>query len=503
MLYPRLKIELFEHINEQTSIVGSDITDMVTSDASAGIETTKDIFTVKLINHRNSIGGRTVFLGKSEDVNNRFRINDDFKIYGWYGAQPTKLDDALLLYGTLNSYDYNVNESNFSVVLRGANRTEEMLNTFTPFSSYVGVGTITTPPKIIKQMIKRLRQTNTKHVLYADLDDDINPESSLVFKYTGSVGGLHAFKSGAYDSLGSLQSGSESYTFPEINYNETWKPIYFNVEKLSLPKYTDDTSVGTYMFYIRTLEVLKEYRAEAGSVINDLVWKPLSVNTTGSVNEGTDMFAYGLGFDKEGIINTLIADCGTDLEGHGILGIAYNLDSIGKNGVKTDYYSESRRVFSSLHKEEINVGSTAGSTIDENGYPNSFGAGWTMLFGTRDDTGSPIGNPIDVTSKKEFNSELRNEARWVGVKEAQAIVDVLGKIRLRLSYELENGSNNFSPGDLREYVATTLGWDGTSTNQSKLLRIRDWTHTMDANGWNTKIIAKEDEEVVSTLLGND
>lgn len=498
MKYPRLKVELFRFLDGNVSVTGSDVTDMIDFDVNAGIETTKDVFSFRLNNPL--VGGSiSNYLGRGEPVNNQFRVNDDFKIYSWYGSQqPTNIDESLVLFGTLQSYGYDVSSSQRRINIRGANRTEELLSTMTPFSALENVGSINQCHTIIKQMIKRLRQFNPTKKLYASLNN-VSDTSSDVFRLTGSVGGIQAFQSRAYDIDGNLIAGSENFQFPAISFNETWKPIYLNIEKLSSPEYTEDDVGGTYIFYIETLPVLGQFKADVGSVIDHLVWKSVSLLTTSVLTEGTDFHSYTVGFDKNDVINTLIVDAGTDLKGAGIIGIAYNLESVGKLGPKTKYYSESRRVFSLIHQDEINAGSAAGSTFTESGYPDGFP--WLMLFEERDSFGSYNGSELDATDSTDFNNFLRNESRWKAVNEAQKIVDRLGEERLRLDYNLELGSNNFVPGQLNEFIIKTFGWLGSpETDPSKKLRIRDWTHTWNNTGWNTRIVAREDEKVILDQL---
>lgn len=484
-LIPQYRFELYKKVGEKdhsvTPILVNGFNDI---SYRGGIETTKDIVSIKFSNQRVNGSAYNTFLGKANREDNVFGIDDEIKLYFYYaGSEPTDIDDALILSGRIASFSYNPSGDNNIYTLKINNRTEELLNTMTPFSTRFNTGSANTSPTAIKSMINRLNKFNSSKEIFAGLTTD-------TIEVTGSPGNIQALNS----------SGG---AFPTIDYNETWKPIFFNIEKLSSPEYTGDENVGEYIFYVKYTKVLPQFQKEHGKTVNEIVWKSKSLVSSGSLSEGKDITNISISLDLKEIQNLLIVNAGTDARGAGITGVAYDLDSIGKFGTKAGYYTKSRRVFSELRAQEERAILNANGSMDVDGLPSDSEFPYTMSFQDRDSlSGSFNGDTLIATSKKDWNQYLRDEARWQAVLEANKILERLGEPKYNLSADLIVGSSNIIQGDIYNFVVPSYGWEGTATNPAYKLRIRQTQHTLGRSGWSTRIEAKEDEKTISESLGN-
>lgn len=490
-LYPKVLFEVYRKTGDgEFSLTPLIYTDFVDLSFRGGIETTKDVIIVKFTQERVNAGEFTNFLGKNNRFDNIFSIDDEVKIYGYYRTLPVNKDDALIIAGRVASFDYSTSSDKLLYTMKIINRTEELLNTMTPFSTRSEQGITNTCPTAIRQMVNRINKfhgNDPKRVIIAELSSG----SSLI---TGSPGKIQALR-------------SDGTPFPVIDYNETWKPVYYNIEKLSSPDYTSDDASGEYIYYITYSAVKPELRDTYGATVNELVWKSKSLVSSGSLYENRDFTNIKINLDVKEIQNVLIVNAGTDRRGAGITGVAYNLESVGKYGAKIGYYMAKRQVFSKIHTDEIKYVSGIGKFIDPDGMPsNSAGSvayPVSMSFSSRDSfTGSFTGSILVARNKDDWNQYLRDESRWQATEEANGVLEKLGTPRYTINGDLVIGSNNIVLGDIYDMIIPSYGWEGTITNPSYKLRVKNMSHTFNNNGWTSQLEAEEDEKVISEYLGN-
>lgn len=489
-LKPHYLFELYKKISEGNYAISPIIvTGFSDLSYTGGIETTKDVITVKFENERVNADYFTNFLGKKARFDNIFSIDDEVKVYGYYDTLPANKDDALIICGRIASFSYQEDNSALQYSMKIINRTEELLNTMVPYSTRVATGTANTAPAAIRQLIARLNQfhnLDSRRRIVAEYD-------SSVVSFTGSPGGIAALK-------------SDGTAFDPIEYNETWKPIYYNIEKLSSPEYTGDGDAGNYIFYIRYTHVLPQYQNTYGPTVNELVWKPKTQVLTGSLINGIDFTNASINLDVKDIQNMLIVNAGTDLRGAGITGVAYNKESIGKFGMKVGYYTGHRRVFSNIYTQEYNTVISAGSHVDADGFPSDAAGSSAyplrMSFYERDYQGVYTGSYLVATNKKNWNQYLRDEARWQAIGESNKILDKLGEPKYSVKADMIIGSNTLVLGNIYMFTIPSYGWEGTATNPGYKLRVTNIAHTFNDSGWTSQFDAVEDEKVVSDALGN-
>lgn len=504
VLYPKVLFELYKKtsvgvFSPLPIIVGS------WSDISyrGGIETTKDVVTVKYSNDRVNGSYFTSFLGKKVNTDNLFGVDDEVKLYGYYSTLPTNKDDALIMSGRITGFDYQESNGKLIYSLKIVNRTEELLNSMTPYSTLADTGNNNTSPKIIRQMIARLNQfqgNDLKRYIFAALDNEKIRYGTK--EITGLNGNIASVRSKAYKNA---VTGTFDNTFPTFDYNETWKPVYYNIEKLSGPEYTGDVDAGGYVYYIKYTPVAVLHQKEFGTTINELVWKPKSTTPSGTLTNGVDFINPSIKLDVKDIQNCLIINAGTDFQGAGITGVAYDLESMGKFGIKVGYWTGLRTQFSKTAGDEMSLWvKNKSATKDSDGMPTDASFPNTMTFPQRDWMGTPT-LPITyptANSKQEYNDYLRTETRWQATFAAKDILKKLGEPRYGLTADMIVGSNTLVLGNIYSFVIPSYGWDGTEANPGFKLRVKNISHTFNKNGWTSQFEAEEDEKVVSQAIGN-
>jgi len=490
---PRLKIVRYPltNVDGSVSYTGEDITKSVDMNIKAGVDMNKDTFDFKLKSYRDvntNLWDSPIL--KKNFTDNVLNKGEFVSLYGWYGAiEPTddELDNNhLLLHGVINTFDSQGDAGNVGITVKGANSTEELLNTMVPFSSLSNSGKYNTAPKAIKFMItQRAKEFNKKRPVYGYLTTENNP-------YTGLPGNISATK-------------LDGSAFPTIDYAKVYTPLFQQIELLSTTKYTEDVNAGTYQFYIKPVKVIPSKVAEVGAIINVIVWKPKSLIKQTTLVEGKDFTASKLSWDIRNIYNAFIYNAGTDWNGVGIVGVAYNADSMGKYGAKWKYYTTQRQKFSDLAQIEKSFGLSAGSTWNnETPYSDQTlaGSSWTFSFeGRNTTTGVKDGSTVTASTAQEFNTALRTESDWAVKKDCEEIAEKNGEPRFKVNVELPLGSNSYQMGDLYELQIPSMGWNGTDANPGYHLRLTDTHHKFSTTGgWSTTLTLDEDEYTISQQI---
>ena len=461
-----------------TSVSYTEITDVTNIEIMTGNEQVKDTFSFEIPFYETN---DTTFgkAWRNQVALNTFgdriiRLNDIVTIFAGYGPNANFPDTCLLMVGVVKKLTITDADKKMRIKIEGANRTEELLRGMIPYST-IGRGVQTAQvPDIIIDIIRRLNAQNVNHKVYAS-------KTSQTITVTGTAGQIQATK-------------RDGTAFGGVSYNVTWKPLFLQLEQLSSPDYTGDDDAGHYLFYIKPIPVLPAYQLQApdgtkpGPFADVLVWSNPSVTTAGigSVIEGQGITNVSINYDVRNVINAMIVNAGKDLNDHGILRVAYDLDSMGKFGTRWAYYTKSQKKFSQLHAKEVSLGQLSGSTFNtQTHFPLTYP--WVMHY-----TGTP-----SASNDNTFNNLLRTQAALEAVDEAQSVISKLKNATYDCLFDMDIGSNTFTLGGLYYFQFPSIGWEGTTDNPGRVLRIRDQTHIINDKGWQSRITALEDETVIT------
>lgn len=465
-----------------TTINYTEMGDIATAQVMEGIGKIKDTFEFEIPFYKFYDGTSDIKYFNRPSVETFgarvINVNDVVAIYAGYTNSNDFTTDNLLLFGVVKSFAITDSGSKMRIRVQGANRTEEMLKGFVPYTTYKsGAETTDTVTGIIKAIINRLNTHNKKHPVYGALTTE-------TVTITGTAGGIQAKKRDGVT------------TFPQVSYNATWKPVHTQIEELSSSGYTDDKDAGNYIFYVESTPVLSQYQLLApdgtrpGPFVDVLFWQSASIVNQGTLIAGSHFGDCTLSYDIRDIINALIVNAGTDKYGNGVITVAYDIESMSKFGTRWGYYTQSRKKFSDIEAREVNLGVAAGEVFNSTTkFPATAEYPYTMkVSGTV------------VADETAYNTELRSIARAEAREEALNVIRKVKTARYDITFDLAVGSNNVSAGDVYAFQIPTIGWEGTDLNPNHLLRINDITHVLNVQGWSTRITAKEDEEVIRLQL---
>ena len=488
---PYFLVELYKFLGEDSgySRTPDIIYNFMDSSSNNGLEIAKDTVSIKFKNQQ-KFNEWKYKLTDGVPLNNKFRFNDNIRIYAWYGDdKPSAMENYLLFDGLVRSITQDKSENDVGITLSATNRTEEILRFYKPFVT-TATSTINTSPLIIKELLHQVNVDNRRNrfIVGNYLSNEINPIT------------------GQYGKIQNVRSDNSNFT--NINYSKTYVPVYKHVSILSEPENTGETTTGVYLYYITQTPVVVSQRLQYGSYIDELVWKPKSVTTTLSLTEDQHFFSPKFSHAVGDVINFYIIDAGLDCDGHGITTSEVNTESAGRYGMKTRYYSESRRIASEVINKELNNGQLLNSYHDptvkdttHSRYPPGVIAGsvWNFTFFERDGTGNYIGVRKSVSSKKDYNSAVREEAKWQSRMEVREILKRTGQPRYGLQVKLPLGNQYINDtrlgiGDIYTLIIPSLGWTSVDSYKLRLVAIR---HQFSQNQWNTLLEFKEDEKVVS------
>lgn len=246
-----------------------DLTGCLDVSTDAGIETRADKATVR-IEKRN-------MPGFAPDVNDNIVIR-----LGSGNAQPTEV----IMDAVINTLKYTSDEKGHNYTFNCLNRLESLL-------------------------------TNLRPAAY-DKDDGWTASKIII----DIVNWANYANAGAKPPVGTwvdMGIGEIAATTLTVDYFNTYKPVFQQIEELSTGKYTGN---GDYAYYLDSS--------------NNFVWKPRSTVNAGTLNEAV---CQSVQIEKGtwDVINALIIHGGDDLNGNSIQYLAFDPLSYGKIGGKWKY----------------------------------------------------------------------------------------------------------------------------------------------------------------------
>jgi len=504
---PVLKVELYKKLETDDlggfNLTPVDISSLFSGDTRAGIETTKDTFSLRISN--NLLLSTGSFDLQADKENRRevdMRVGDMVKIYGYYAADGFDGDNDLIMVGTINSYSHSNTEDGNNVVFKGVNRSEQLLQGYA-LGTFDISDAENTSPLILNFIIKRLRSYGPDtydRKIYSAMDNEyIYDEKEELDSSTAPTG-----ITGSYGSVQHLTEKGNA--FKTISYRKIWQPTYKIIEELSKVENTGDDDAGAYLFYIKNTAVLPQFQQKLRTkTINEVVWKPVNKSVSNTIERGIDYLNITSTKDTFDVKNILIVKCGTDLEGNGITAFAINTESVGKAGPKFGYLPLPNIVTNIIAEEKKVTGpdSDIGSTWNTIGYPDDVidnnNMPWhfaTINTRSADYPYNETTTAAEASTKDDFNTVIRTEARAQGIQTAQDVVNVLGEPRFKAKVELTRGSvGSYTMGDLLKITDHSVGWWNTDQDPAKKLRIHDISHSF-GDDWTTTLSLEEDEKAV-------
>ena len=376
-------------IHEDAGGTTTDISGAVDIQSNEGVEAKSDSFRLR------------VFKSNLESGIN-FVQEDNIKIYFGNG---NALPNTLVMDGLVKEVNYESDENGTNFLLKGQNALEVMLSnvmaaSFDASDSVAPDGVGWTAGDIITYYINHVNDFNTKPT---------------------------------WNTIGTGEIDTDGDNTLHITYVETPKPVFEHIEALSTDEYTGN---GPFIYYLDSS--------------NNFVWKKRPSTSTSTLEEGNNTTSMKVNTKTE-IINFLIVDGGTDLNGAPITDYVVDTFSAGKYG-------------------------------------------WKMKYVPMTD----ISKNVKAENPAADNETIRNKVRERIQDRGGAILERIGTSRHTANVEIV-GDATFVKGDL--YTIKTKNYTFPNSLNSYDLRLVNIIHRFTAkNGWTTTLEFEEDEDTARTWL---
>jgi len=277
--------------------------------------------------------------------------------------------------------------------------------------------------------------------------------------------------------------------FPQILMSKIWKPIFEWVGELSQTTSTnylsENQSGGTTYFNRTFLFWVDKDNATHWVYPSDTVDLTIALS-----EEGKRSFSLGKSvFDA---VNFIIYNCGEDLYGNGILHYIYD-DRSEVKSLKMKYQPMIKIVQELMDldmKADVDAGRTR-ETTNQDIYKNFCVDGdYPFAPAFIDSTNAfkaRLGQSqiTEVANDTAYNSALRDAAKEKGYLAAEKITT--NRAGLRWKGQIALKGTHLNPGDLVQVTNPFVGL------QSQLLRVKEVTHNINRNAWETTLNVEEDE----------
>jgi len=312
------------------------------------------------------------------------------------------------------------------------------------------------------------------------------------FENWGTVpyGGIRAYKSAAYERVNGvwvLRTGINLnakdadnvyiYRFPELEYYETYKPLYSHLEVISGSSYTSDATVGAYITYVSNDNVLH--------------WEPRKTTVDGDALE-SETISTSVTREVRDVVNATIVNVGNDVKGRGILALTYDMSSMMKYGAKWKYTTNSNLSEQIMTDQKIRSGVPYN---DDNNFPTTYPV-YVKVPGESAIKDSDTELPIwkynydeEINGDADFNLYIRRVSREAGKKFGQDAIIGGAEPKFFLKMDLEYGTQNFGIGDYITVEVPSVSWEGLDAIE---LRVQEVRHTINNNGWATSLTLEQD-----------
>lgn len=529
MIQPIVRLEVYKKQNSDvdlTKIYYNNTPDyvlpldagFVNLQTTHSIEKRKDKISFTIFNHREFDNTGNAFYTLVNDIS-FLEEKDLIKVYAWnkgdFSGNFEDLNDLQkknyhIMTAYVKSYNYNSSETVGTFSVTCFNRTEVLLNSFmfVPYNEGERV------PVMIVDSINKIKNYNRNDTVTAFLDYnpngtpgtkgaynadgqrvyyELDGDGNKIYNTNGvgipETGYIRAYKKDAYKNDGSgelkdvyLSSVPSNLQFPKVTFVETYKPFVEHLLDLSTSKYTEDNNAGTYINWV--------------DENNNLHWGPKEFETNDVEIKEETVSSLTYNKDIDNVVNAVIVNAGEDPSHSGILALAFNSTSMGLNGArwayknKTDIADEIYRLERNSGDHVDDEGNTipgtdnAGNEIGEDSYPSSYP--WVVQTSESDKYGSwsYIAGTTEVNSNRDYRQYIRRVVKRLGEKKGEDIVKYNGEGKVKSSFELEYGTNNYSIGQMLTIYIPSL-------NVTKVMRVMAINHVFN-NAWVTTLELEED-----------
>lgn len=525
------------------------ITDCIQLSVTKSTEIKNNILQMTLKNSATTVADDGTIIGEYINVSDKtlkFVEDDRFKVWASYLTDASEVDtewfdnDRLLGSFVLKDFQLQTLDNSSRLVLNAIDSAYLLFNSIYTFS--YGVSNTFTSPGIVRHAARKFGESNENSIqTFTGTAPDDGTEYSVDAKFVSEGGNITDYRSTVSTTLngginstattitltdassfedasdGTIVIGTEhiAYTgvsgnqltgcvrgiddtvaashsdtttvyqgFPQVLFSKIWKPLFEWVGEISQTQntnYLSEVQEGGTAFFNRAFLFWIDKQDSVNWVYPDDS-EDLTVELA---EEGRRAFRLEKSvFDA---VNFIIFNTGEDMYGNGILHYFYDETSETSN-LKMRYQPMSKVVHTLIQEDRIEnpTRDTTNQDIFKQ-FPDS--GQYPVVPSFLDDANkylATIGASTytDADNDTEYNDILRAGCKWRGLQEAKKITR--GRQGLRYSGQIAIKGSHVNPGDL---VKVTNGFIGLT---SQLLRVKQVTHNINQNGWETTLNVEED-----------
>ena len=430
----------FDYLSWPTTPTGT-INGTFNVSVSVGLANKKDTFGFRIDNSYGSLAGA-------------FLTGDNIKIFVGQNVSNASLSSPndLIIDGIVMEVRQEISDGGKVYTITGKSRSEYLLEALVLLDARGK-----TPPEIAQEVINfvnNLQGTESKTRLITDST-----------------------------SIPTLRSEENTNrTHDTFQYATVYKQAYQVLEDISSVNYTKDKR-GKYIFYIDNQNKFY-FTYKSGTIDSNKVIEGNSTLTPTQLK---------IGIASNEIINFIIAACGADPNGKGILAFIPDYPSIQRHGIRARFVSTTSYIAQDIMQtEELNKKSSFDST---NGFvPNAFP--YTTYWQSSKTENNPSDNPpattinqtVTCSSKAQYVDAVRREARWRAEEKVKGILKSNSNPRLRVEAEFVR-TTSFQTADL---IAVTIESHGVNERNMRLVELS-------YDDYQTMIALEDDEPIVGTV----
>jgi hypothetical protein len=303
--------------------------------------------------------------------------------------------------------------------------------------------------------------------------------------FTGCTRGIDDTVAVAHTGAQTIYQG-----FPLVLITKNYAAIFEWFADLAQTLYTnyiDEVGPGNVPFYSRAFL----FWLDKNNVLN---YMPANDDVASTVTLGDEQLK-GWKIDRSvfDAVNFVIFNCGTDMDGHGIIYYWYD-DAANVAGLKMRYQPMTQVANGLIIEDEIaNPTRDTSNTQDKlKQYPSSYPMTPSFISLANNFRALPevgLTPPrTNVANNSEYNECYREACKFKGLSQAQQIT--AKRAGLRYVGQIVTKGTIYNPGDLIRVNNKYVGVN------SQLIRVLEVTHQVNNKGWITTLKVEEDEKTI-------